>query len=86
MKAIKPITIEDAMKPMSYTGPGDLTPEFAARAVVRGDILVERVRELEDAITKVLNDESSAKGWGPDVTTLGFLKDVVAPKEKDNGI
>ena len=37
----------------------------------------ERVKELEGAIKEVLADEESGKGWGPDVTMVGVLKEAL---------
>ncbi len=36
--------------------------------------LHKRIFATEDVIRRVLDDEESGKGWGPDVTTCGVLR------------
>lgn len=38
---------------------------------------IERIGVLEDAINKVLDDEEANTGWGPDVTTVAYLRKAV---------
>ena len=39
--------------------------------------LIDEIDRLKSAIAKVLADEESGKGWGPDVTTVRFLKSAL---------
>jgi len=42
-----------------------------------------RVRKLEEVITKVLNDEESGTGWGPDVTVCAWLRDALSESSEE---
>ena len=41
------------------------------------DELEARVQRLTEAIQKVLDDEESGEGWGPDVTTVAYLREAI---------
>jgi hypothetical protein len=42
---------------------------------------ISRIKQLEDGIQEVLNDEESQPGaWGPDVTCVGKLRKLIKNK------
>ncbi len=50
-------------------------PLYAALQHLRR--LLEQNERLRSAIQKVLDDESANDGWGPDVTTVAWLKEAL---------
>ena len=53
-----------------------------AAAEAKSAELAGRIAELESAIKKVLADEESGKGWGPDVTTVKYLESALSTEPK----